>query len=103
MAGRRQIAKPSRRQLGFAIGRNVLDQLSNLAKGISDLVEKGIAADPRTGQPITLRCTPADIKASWTPEQLGAVEEFVSNFLLDPEPSAPPPAPQNPPGKKNRK
>ena len=96
MKQKRQIAKLSKRQLGFEIGRRVLNQISNIANGVRDLIEKGKAVDSRTGQPTELRCAPADIKSSWTPEQLGAVEEFVSVWALEPEPPPAPPAPPKP-------
>lgn len=95
--GRRQIARPSKRQLGFEIGRNLLNQISNIANGVRDLVDKGQSVDSRTGRSSTLPCSPADIKSSWTPEQLGAVEEFISTWVLDPEPPPAPPAPPQPP------
>lgn len=97
MRQKRQIAKLSKRQLGFQIGRGVLDQISNLANGVRDLVEKGKAVDSRTGQATELRCAPADIKSSWTPEQLGAVEEFISVWSLSPEEPPSPPKPPAPP------
>lgn len=89
--GKRQIAKMTRRQLGFEIGRNVLNQISQVANSLRDLVEKGRAVDSRNGQPVELRCAPADIKRSWSPEQLAAVEEFVATWSIEPEPPPKPP------------
>lgn len=97
--GKRQVAKLSKRQLAYEIGRNVLTQISNLANGVRDLVEKGKAVDQRTGQPMDLRCTPDDIRRYWTPEQSSAIDEFIANFAIEPEL---PPAPPAPPGRKRK-
>lgn len=88
--GKRQIAKLTKKQLGFEIGRNVLNQISLLANGVRDIIEKGRAADPRTGQPKTIECSPQDIKRSWSTEQLVGVEDFVSNWSTEPEPEPKP-------------
>jgi beta-lactamase class A len=94
---KRQVAKLTKRQLGYEIGRNVLNQIANIANGVRDLVEKGRAIDQRTGQPIELRCAPADITRSWSPEQHAAVEEFIATWAIEPEP---PPKPPSPTGKR---
>jgi hypothetical protein len=101
--GKRQVATLTKRQLGYEIGRGVLNQISNLANGVRDLVEKGKAVDSRTGQTTELRCAPADIKRSWSPEQLGAVEEFISVWAIEPEPPPKPPAAPKPPREKKPK
>lgn len=80
--GKRQIAKLSKRQLGMEIGRNILARLSDMAAGVSRIVEKGI--DPATGK--TLSCSPDDVRRYWTPEQTAAIDEFIANFLVEPEP-----------------
>lgn len=77
----RQVAKLTKKQLGFSIGQNILGQLANTAAGIREIVEKGI--DPATKQP--LRCSSDDIKRSWSTEQLIAVEDFYTTFFIEPE------------------
>lgn len=104
-ATKRQIAKLSKRQIGFQIGQNVLSQISNLANGVRLLLEKGRGVDQRTGQESPLNCAPADIKRSLTPEQLSAVEEFIGTWALDaePEPKVPKAAAAPPAQKKKKK
>jgi hypothetical protein len=75
----RQIAKLTKKQLGFAIGQNILGQLATIASGIRQILEKG--TDPATKQP--LRCAPEDIKRSFSLEQLTAVEDFYTTFAVD--------------------
>jgi len=82
-AGRKQIAKLTKRQLGAQIGQNVLRQISDLANGIRDLL-KGKVNDGRTSQPIKLECSVEDIRRSWSTEQHSAIEEFISIWSIDP-------------------
>lgn len=82
--GKKQVAQLTNRQFGSEVFHNLLRQISNLAGGVSEILNKGIAnqVDPRTGQStgqkIKLRCSVDDIKRAGSPEQLGAVEEFIS-------------------------
>lgn len=89
--GKRQVAVLTARQFGAEVFHNVLRQISNLAGGVRDIMEKGMAVDQTTGQQTKLRCSVDDLKRAGSPEQLGAVEEFVSVWAA-PEP-VPPPAP----------
>lgn len=82
----RQVAKLTKKQLGFKIGQNILSQLSDFANGIRQILEKG--TDPATKKP--LHCAPDDIKRSFSIEQLTAVEDFYTTFAVSPdEPEVP--------------
>lgn len=91
--GKKQISRPTHRQLGFLLGQNVLNRITQTATMLRDLVEKGRGQDER-GMPIKIECKPSDIKSSWSPDQLGAYEEFISIWATEPEP---PPIPPRPP------
>jgi hypothetical protein len=84
---KRQIGKPTKRQLGFQIGQNILGQISNLANGVRQVLEKGQGENIQTRQPQPIGCAPADVKRSLSPEQLAAVEEFISTWATEPEPT----------------
>lgn len=84
--GRRQVSVLTKKQFGFAVGQNILGQLANIATSIRQILEKG--TDPATKQP--LRCSPDDIKRSFSLEQLTAVEDFYTTFAVEPEPAAKP-------------
>jgi hypothetical protein len=83
--GKKQIAKLSKRQQGYAIGQQVLGLISNLAKDIRAVMERGVGKHAVTGEEVPLPCSVADVKASLTPDQLGAVEEFISTWYVEPE------------------
>lgn len=83
---KRPVAKLSPAQLGANIGRNILLTLSDIAANVSRVVQQGI--DPATGK--ALSCSADDVRRYWTPEQTAAIDEFISNFLVEPEPSAGP-------------
>jgi hypothetical protein len=89
--GKRQIAKLTKKQLGFAIGQNILAQLSNIATSVRQILEKG--TDPATKQPLS--CAVEDIKRSYSTEQLIAIEDFYTTFAVDErdaQPGSPPSA-----------
>jgi hypothetical protein len=99
--GKRQVALLTNRQFGSEVFHNVLRQISSVASGVRDIFEKGTAVDTRTQQQVKLRCSVHDIKTAGSPEQLGAIEEFISVWAQIEEP---PPTPPKPPKvKKPRK
>ncbi len=93
----RQIAKQTKRQIGFTIGQNILQQISNLANGVRDAIHKGRVVDTRNGQPVQMGCTPADVKRSLSPEQEAGVEEFIASWATEPESPPQQPKPVSPP------
>lgn len=101
--GKKQIAKPSKRQQGFDLGSQIRQLISSLAADVYDAVEKGLvtlphpSGNPKLAAKIPAPCSSADIKASFTPEQLGAVEEFISVWLIEPELPPKMPEPPKPP------
>lgn len=97
--GKKQIAKLSKRQQGSNFSQQILQLISNLASNVRDAIEKGLITDPR-GNKMPMPCSTKDLLSGFTPEQLGAVEEFISVWYVEPDPLLQPPAPPKPPNAK---
>lgn len=100
---KRQITKPTKRQVGFAVLQLILTQIETLANGVRDALHKGRGQDQRTGQAVPLPCPPADVKRAASPEQLAAIEEFIATWATEPAAEAvrvPAPAKPEPKPKK---
>lgn len=86
---KRQIAKPTKRQTGFAIAQNILGQISQLAGGVRGVMQKGQGMDIRTGAEQPIGCAPSDVRHALSPEQSAAIDEFIATWApeeVKPEP-----------------
>lgn len=84
--GTGQVIKLSKKQRANNIAISLLQNLSSHANSIKRVLDKGV-----DDQGTNLNVTPDLIKKALSPEQLGAIEEFVGNFYDDPpEPPKPP-------------
>lgn len=77
---KRQMARPTKRQQGFAIAQNVLGQISQLAAGVRNVMQKGQGVDMRTGKPQPIGCAPADVRYAFSPEQSVEVDKFIATW-----------------------
>jgi hypothetical protein len=88
---KKQIAKPTKKQLGFQFGQQILGKITDIANGVRDVIEKGRALDIRTGASVDIGCAPDDVLRSLSLDQKIAIEDFVATWAIEPEPAPKPP------------
>ncbi len=74
------VAKPTKQQTAFVIGRNVINQISVLANAVRDLLKDGTVIDQGTGEKVKIECSPDEVRSSWSHEQAAAIDEFVKTW-----------------------
>lgn len=85
--GKKQLGKLSKRQQGANFSQQMIGILQNVAADFHGILNKGVITDPLDPKKkIDLPCAVADVKAGFTPEQLGGMEEFVSDWYVEPQP-----------------
>lgn len=86
--GLRQLGKPTKNQLAGIYARQIISQLTDLASGIRDMVEKGRGIDPKTRMVKDIGCPPAEIFKHLNPAQADSMRKFVADWASE-EPAPP--------------